>query len=570
MKSYRYRNTFVMNRFKYIIFMIGISIIAVSYILLTLFRYMRRDELMNKNSSSLPHSVMSNDRADTDGWRNPNKQKLETKTDTQEEELGSSHLRRSSTQSPTCQKIIMISQQQQHQQQGVDSVGEEIYHPPAHLLPRSPVHDISDALAKCSNKDNNDESKRFHRVLIEKTTAASASPLSEDEFVCLAQCKIYEPELEFSLRPMMLGKYSFNTLWKQCHEEYIPFLVWIYNGNIKWYKCAKGKLTASTQWLAVRRLLFALSRLVKLPNILFGFDNSDWSVPHHADPHTLGWLYTLPAVIRFVGSTSNPSFLWPTAPFLKSTAYCNIDDNVDKIQIWLSLCREFSTSTNVPWKNKKNLLFWRGSPTGMPLYEGYMQFLARPAFMEKFQKMQGYDIAFLEHAVPPYATPHLMNDYRWAPGVSRRLFSEYKMLITFDGHTSSWGLIEKLAVQSLLVIHESITGYREFYYKLLEPWVHYVPLSKDMSELDEIRKFIMTTKEGDLVAQKIIKNASALIDNRFRAQDMHCYLYRLLASLASRQDSDPTPENLKNDGIPMDSDEWYTIEPEKLKDRSKY
>src|SRR5690606_12109800 len=129
------------------------------------------------------------------------------------------------------------------------------------------------------------------------------------------------------------------------------------------------------------------------------------------------------------------------------------------------------------------------------------------AFVEKFQNKPGYDVAFLEHAVPPYATPHLMNDYRWAKGVSKKDFGEYKMIMSFDGHSASWGLIERLAVQSLLVVHESITGNREFYYKLLKPWEHFAPLSKDMSELEEIRTLVMDTKEGDEIAQGIVRNA---------------------------------------------------------------
>lgn len=70
----------------------------------------------------------------------------------------------------------------------------------------------------------------------------------------------------------------------------------------------------------------------------------------------------------------------------------------------------------------------------MPLFDGYMQFLPRTAFMERFQKLDGYDIAFLTHAVPPYATDKLMNEYRWADGISKRKFGNYKLLITFDGN----------------------------------------------------------------------------------------------------------------------------------------
>jgi len=180
-------------------------------------------------------------------------------------------------------------------------------------------------------------------------------------------------------------------------------------------------------------------------------------------------------------------------------------------------------------------VFWRGSPTGYPIDDDHVQFMPRSMFNKQFANRPGYDVAFLKEAIPPYANAKFMSSHKWDEGVSREDFAKYKMIVSLDGHTASWGLIERLGIGSLLLVHESLKGYREFYYALLKPFVHYLPISFDFTNLDNIRRWVLTTPEGDEHARGIAQEARNLIKQRMRPEDMWCYLYRMLTTLSTKQ-----------------------------------
>lgn len=62
--------------------------------------------------------------------------------------------------------------------------------------------------------------------------------------------------------------------------------------------------------------------------------------------------------------------------------------------------------------------------------------------------------------------------------------------------------------------------YYEHYYSNLEPWVHYVPVSRDLSDLVEKVKW---AKEHDTEAAKIAENARRFANEHLLPQDVICY-----------------------------------------------
>jgi len=60
----------------------------------------------------------------------------------------------------------------------------------------------------------------------------------------------------------------------------------------------------------------------------------------------------------------------------------------------------------------------------------------------------------------------------------------YKYQIDIDGFSSSWvGFFLKLLSGSPVLKVKSEFGYRQWYYRRLIPWVNYVPVATDLSDL---------------------------------------------------------------------------------------
>ena len=82
---------------------------------------------------------------------------------------------------------------------------------------------------------------------------------------------------------------------------------------------------------------------------------------------------------------------------------------------------------------------------------------------------------------------------------------------------------------------ESPHTYREHFYRLLEPWVHYIPVAVDLSDLDAARQWALAHADD---VQRIGANARRLFETRLRAQDLFCYVARLLMSVSAAQVKD--------------------------------
>ena len=87
-------------------------------------------------------------------------------------------------------------------------------------------------------------------------------------------------------------------------------------------------------------------------------------------------------------------------------------------------------------------------------------------------------------------------------------FVTFKYQIDIDGNTNSWpGLFQKLLLGNPVLKVASPYGYRQWYYDRLRPWVHFIPVSSDMSDLVEK---ITWLRANDDVARRIGENGQAL------------------------------------------------------------
>ncbi|XP_016407514.1 protein O-glucosyltransferase 1-like [Sinocyclocheilus rhinocerous] len=104
---------------------------------------------------------------------------------------------------------------------------------------------------------------------------------------------------------------------------------------------------------------------------------------------------------------------------------------------------------------------------------------------------------------------------------------EYKYLFNFRGVAASFRL-KHLFLCGSLVFHVG-EDWLEFFYPQLKPWVHYIPVKQDLSDLRELLQFV---KENDAVAEEIAVRGQSFILNHLRMEDVSCYWERLLTDFS--------------------------------------
>jgi hypothetical protein len=171
------------------------------------------------------------------------------------------------------------------------------------------------------------------------------------------------------------------------------------------------------------------------------------------------------------------SFLIPDPQFQSTHAYREIGDSFDR--------------NDIAWLDRRPLAFWRGATTGRYPVAGVQNWLdlprvrlctianSRPDLFDVglhriIQIQKEEDILAIEHS-------GLMR-----PPVPETDFNQYRYQIDIDGNSNSWaGLFIKLLTGSPVLKISSPMGFRQWYYDLLKPWVHFVPVAADMSDLIE-------------------------------------------------------------------------------------
>jgi len=158
-------------------------------------------------------------------------------------------------------------------------------------------------------------------------------------------------------------------------------------------------------------------------------------------------------VLAFGRHNNDPfTLLIPDTDFLASRGYGVLREHIDE--------------SDLPWEEKKPLLFWRGAPHGFP-YRAY-----DPTGRRSQRQM-------------------LLDWGKWQADLCDAALSKtspkheqlcYKYLVDVDGEVNAWsGFYWKLYSNSVVFKVES--HYEQWYYKELKPWVHYIPVKGDLTDL---------------------------------------------------------------------------------------
>lgn len=172
----------------------------------------------------------------------------------------------------------------------------------------------------------------------------------------------------------------------------------------------------------------------------------------------------------------------------RASTYLIPDDQFFGSEAYLDTKTHFGQHP-VPWAQRLPIAFWRGATTGRREGASWRtvprvrlaEIAASPdaaglidAGISSISRLNEQEAAELRDA-------GLMRGY-----VPYTDFNKYRYNIDIDGNTNAWsGMFRKLCAGSAILKVRSAAGWRQWYYDRLQPWVHFVPVEADMSDLIE-------------------------------------------------------------------------------------
>lgn len=177
--------------------------------------------------------------------------------------------------------------------------------------------------------------------------------------------------------------------------------------------------------------------------------------------------------------------------------------------------------SDIPWYKKKSMAVWRGVITGdHKLYRRHeadynggnqMTFmekcnmLSRCKFVFDHQESTVVDVGIskqLDYLSVPSEYNHVMKGE-----LSFHGHLQYKAIIVLEGNDVATGLKWALFSRSV-VLQAPPTKVSYAMEEVLEPWIHYIPLKSDLSDVEEKMKWI---EDNDQEAQKIAERGTLFI-----------------------------------------------------------
>lgn len=167
---------------------------------------------------------------------------------------------------------------------------------------------------------------------------------------------------------------------------------------------------------------------------------------------------------------------------------------------------------SIPWTKKDSRGFFRGSRTSSERDPLVLLSRSRPELLDaQYTKNQAWKSDEDTLGYPPAAE------------LKHEAFCQYKYLFNFRGVAASFRL-RHLFLCGSLVIHVG-SDWIEYFYDRLEPWYHYIPISTDLNDVEDILLF---AQNNDYLVSKIARQGRDFIWNHLTMDNVEIYWKELL------------------------------------------
>ncbi|XP_029952101.1 protein O-glucosyltransferase 3 [Salarias fasciatus] len=265
-------------------------------------------------------------------------------------------------------------------------------------------------------------------------------------------------------------------------------------------------------------MLLSLTRKVRVPDVEFFLNVGDWPLETR--------LSGAAPILSWCGSTETRDIVLPTYEVTHSTLETLRGVTNDLLSV--------QGHTGPPWRNKTERAFFRGRDSREERLQLASLSRKHPELLDA--AITGW-FFFRERE----------KDVGRAPLVGFFDFFKFKYQVNVDGTVAAYRFPYLLLGSSLVLKQDS--QYYEFFYRSLEPWTHFVPVKRDLSDLlDKIR----WAKDNDGRAEEVSRAGRAAARDLLQPTRLYCYYLAVLQAYAQRQQGRPSARDM--DEVPQPRD----------------
>ena len=201
-----------------------------------------------------------------------------------------------------------------------------------------------------------------------------------------------------------------------------------------------------------------------------------------------------------------------------------------------------------PWSGRDERLYFRGGCNGPtrgwrgPLWPFYPR---KRSNRLSASSSGAIDAGVYDHCDSPKLSPL---EWAWDAQMEREMGQhatkkrvepfgkncEHRYILHIDGNVASSRLASELFVGSTILKQDSFSS--EYFYPLLRPWVHYVPVA---TNLRDVPAKLQWAKEHPRKAEAIAKAGADFAREHLHTASIACYWWQLLTAFAELQDFAP-------------------------------
>ncbi|XP_078513629.1 protein O-glucosyltransferase 2 [Lissotriton helveticus] len=254
--------------------------------------------------------------------------------------------------------------------------------------------------------------------------------------------------------------------------------------------------------------LLSITRKVKMPDVEFFVNLGDWPLEKKKSSQNLHPIFS------WCGSADSKDIVMPTYDLTDSVLETMGRVSLDMMSV--------QANTGPAWQDKNSTAFWRGRDSCKERLELVKLSRKHPEVIDGAFT----NFFFFKHDEDLYG-PIVKH-------ISFYDFFKYKYQINVDGTVAAYRLPYLLAGNSVILKQESI--YNEHFYNELQPWKHYIPFKRDLSDLLEKLQW---AKNHDEESMNIAKAGQEFARNNLMGDHIFCYYFKLLQEYSYLQVSKP-------------------------------
>ena len=291
----------------------------------------------------------------------------------------------------------------------------------------------------------------------------------------------------------------------------------------------------------IKNMLDELCSSRKVPDIEFFINKRDF--PIITENHTEPYYNIFDTKNQPLLSHKYEKFI-PILSMSKSEGFADVIipnyNDWSRIQInegkWFSksCINNVEVNCETKWEDKKPIAVFRGSSTGCGVTINTNQRL-KAAYLSYIDKGKSLDAGITKWNLRPrkimgekYLQTIDVNSlpFKLVDRLTPQQQCQYKYVVHIDGHVSAFRLSSELNMGSTILMVES--QWKLWYSDLLKPFVHYIPIKNDLSDLLEK---IRWCRKNDSKCKEIAHNAKLFYNTYLQKNGVLDYLQKLLIDI---------------------------------------